>query len=339
MPYIFSEPYASLYEDYLEYERSRVSAQGFESLKGRSRRFLKWLEEKDLLFEEVKVSDAIRYKKELSEMKTKEGKFLSTGTVLNYLKTARAVFRYLVITEKTKSNPFEVVKNPRIPDHISRNVLTESQMNRLLEEFSKYYEIKNNEKALRRYRCHVLCELLYSTGLRIAEAGSLIESNLDLDHRFVYVPNGKGNVPRIAFLTGFAADVMKQYLEKGRTVIMKGYSRKNENLLFGASKARIGCVLNEELREVCNNLDIPIITSHGFRHSLGTHLLKNGCDMRFIQVILGHERLGTTQIYTRVDKDDLRNSIDAFHPRQYKQLEKEAENAQRRNNGISKGTC
>ena len=342
MSYVLSEPYASIYEEYTEYEKARVSEQGFESLKGRTRRFLKWLEEEELLFEDVKVTDAIRYKKITGERKTMDGKDISTGTVVNYLKTAKSVFRYLVMTQRVKSNPFEAVKNPRIPQHISRNVLTESQMNRLLEEFSRYYEIENRDKALRRYRCHVLCEFLYSTGLRIAEAGSLIESNLDLERRFVYVPEGKGNIPRTAFLTGYAADVMKQYLEKGRSVVMGTYARKNSELLFGAIKARVGSVLNEELREVCTKLELPVITSHGFRHSLGTHLLKNGCDMRYIQVILGHERLGTTQIYTKVDKDDLRNSIDEFHPRQYKtienRLDKENKNAGRTDNGNGKGT-
>jgi len=60
-----------------------------------------------------------------------------------------------------------------------------------------------------------------------------------------------------------------------------------------------------------------VITSHGFRHSLGTHLLRSGCDMRHIQVILGHEALSTTQIYTKVDKEDLKKSLDAFHPRRW----------------------
>ena len=339
MSYVLSEPYATLYEEYLEYEKSRVTEQGFESLKGRTRRFLKWLEENDLLPEEVKVMDAIQYKKEVGERKTKEGSEISVGTIQNYLKASRSFFDYLVLTERIKTNPFKAVKNPRVPEHISRNVLTESQMNRLLEEFSRYYEIENREKALRRYRCHVLCEFLYSTGMRIAEAGSLIESNLDLERRFVYIPEGKGRVPRTAFLTGYAADVMKEYLKIGISLVMGTYQRPNSELLFGAIKARIGSVLNEELKEVCKKLELPVITSHGFRHSLGTHLLKNGCDMRYIQVILGHERLGTTQIYTKVEKDDLRNSIDAYHPRKYRTLEKEKENAGRTDNGNSKDSC
>ena len=71
MSYVLSAPYATLYEEYLEYEKSRVSKQGYESLKGRTRRFLSWLEEKDLLPEEVKIMDAIQFKKEVGERKTK----------------------------------------------------------------------------------------------------------------------------------------------------------------------------------------------------------------------------------------------------------------------------
>ncbi len=317
MTTILNGEYLILYNEYLEYKKKRVTVQGFESLEGRTRRFLKWFEDEHLRLEDVKVTDAIRYKKALSEIITKNGKHISTGTVLNYLKTARSFFKYLAMTQKIESNPFEAIKNPRLPEHISRNVLTEPQMNKLLDKFARYYEITNQEKAIRRYKCHVLCELLYSTGLRIAEAGNLLESNIDLKHHFVYVSNGKGNIPRIAFLTSYAADIIKQYLKKGRNIVIRNYNMKNSNLLFGVTKARLGAVLNEELHQVCTELEIPIITSHGFRHSLGTHLLKNGCDMRYIQVILGHERLGTTQIYTKVDKDDLRNSIDQHHPRQY----------------------
>lgn len=76
-------------------------------------------------------------------------------------------------------------------------------------------------------------------------------------------------------------------------------------------------MLNSRLRKLCLELEIPVITSHGFRHSLGTHLLRSGCDMRHIQVILGHDKLSSTQIYTKVYADDLKDSIDKYHPRQW----------------------
>jgi integrase/recombinase XerD len=128
---------------------------------------------------------------------------------------------------------------------------------------------------------------------------------------------GKGGKARTAFLTGYACEVMERYLARGRSLVLGRYPRRHGATLFGADKARVADVVNAELRELCESLEIPVITSHGFRHSLGTHLLRSGADMRHIQAILGHEALQTTQVYTRVDKDDLKRSLDAFHPRQW----------------------
>lgn len=110
---------------------------------------------------------------------------------------------------------------------------------------------------------------------------------------------------------------MKKYLARGRSAVLGGYVRNHGQTIFGADKSRLAIVLNAELKKVCTEMEIPVITSHGFRHSLGTHLLRAGCDMRYIQIILGHESLGSTQVYTKVDKDDLKRSLDAFHPRKY----------------------
>jgi integrase/recombinase XerD len=187
----------------------------------------------------------------------------------------------------------------------------------LLAELARFDEQPTQRAKLRRYRVHVLAEFLYATGLRIAEAAALVEEQLDLRARLVYVREGKGGKPRTAFLTAYAAEVMERYLKRGRALVLGPYARNHGDTLFGADKARVAVVLNSELEKVCSLLDLPCITSHGFRHSLGTHLLRAGCDMRHIQAILGHEALGTTQVYTKVDKDDLKKSLDEFHPRQW----------------------
>jgi len=101
-----------------------------------------------------------------------------------------------------------------------------------------------------------------------------------------------------------------------KTAILSRGWRKHRERLFGADVATLMSAVNKELSEVCNKLKIPVITCHGFRHSIGTHLLRAGCDLRHIQMILGHEKLNSTQRYTRVDRRDLRNIIDKYHPRQ-----------------------
>ena len=317
MAYLMSASYSDLYEEFLEAEKPRVSVQGFTSLSGLARRVIAWLDAEDLEPGDVGIQEAVRYAAWLNEKRDDEGKPLATGTVHNYLKVARRFFAFLVRTERVAANPFLELRYPRVGEHLSRNGLTEAQMALLLAELARFDEQPSQRAKLRRYRVHVLAEFLYATGLRIAEASALVEEQLDLKARLVFVREGKGGKPRTAFLTAYAAEVMERYLKRGRALVLGAYPRSHGDTLFGADKARVAEVLNSELEKVCKLLDLPCITSHGFRHSLGTHLLRSGCDMRHIQAILGHEALGTTQVYTKVDKDDLKKSLDEFHPRQW----------------------
>lgn len=317
MGHVLSAPYDSIYDSFLAYQKPRVSAQGYDKLADIARRVLRWFEGEELGLESVTMQDAVRYQAYLGERTTSEGASISTGTMINYLKAARRLFAFLIERGQVPTNPFAELAYPKCGVHLSRNVLSEAQMACLLSKLGRFDEVETPRGRLRRYRTHVVAEFLYASGLRIAEAASLIEANLNLDHRLIYLPQGKGGAPRTAFLTGYATDVMARYLARGQVAVLGSYERLHGGKVFGADKARLASVINEELRAVCTSLDIPVITTHGFRHSLGTHLLRAGCDMRHIQVILGHESLNTTQIYTKVDKDDLKRSLDAFHPRQW----------------------
>jgi site-specific recombinase XerD len=314
---VLSAGYAEAYEAFLAYEQPRVTRQGYESIRKTGYRLLKWFEEEEITLEGAGIRECVRYRNELAGRVKADGEAVSAGTVCNQLKAGKRLFAFLVATGKRETNPFREVKNPRQPERVSRNVLTEVQMGRLLETLAQFPSLPSRTARVRRYRLHVLAEFLYATGLRIAEAAGLIPQNVDTAARVVYVPEGKGQRPRQAFMTGYAADVMRWYLGAGREAVMGNYERAYGHTVFGTHPQRLMAVVNRELRALCRGLDIPEISSHGFRHSLGTHLLRAGCDMRYIQIILGHEALHTTQIYTRVDKDDLKHSLDKFHPRRW----------------------
>jgi site-specific recombinase XerD len=323
MGFTLSAGYADIYDEFLAYKKSRVSEQGYKTIEAQVRTLVKWFDEEDIPLEEAGIQDALRFRKAAGERTGRTGSAVSIGAVCNYLAAGRCFFDYLVQTERRETNPFMEVPYPRNPEHISRNVLTVAQMNLLLETLAKFDIMPDARHRAARYRVHVLGEFLYATGLRIAEASSLAPEDIDTERRLVHVRQGKGGIPRTAFLTGYAAEVMRLYLSEGKNMLESANAQGRNGTLFGSCHARMDIFLNRELRNICTALEIPVITSHGFRHSLGTHLLKAGCDMRHIQVILGHEKLGTTQIYTRVDKEDLKSSLDKFHPRKWQGVRKE----------------
>jgi site-specific recombinase XerD len=309
---VLSEPYASLWDEFLGFQQRRVSKQGYYLIRQSSFQLMKWLEAQDIRPEELTVQDALEYKAAVAGTVTKDGNALSAGTCCNRLKAGRTFFKFLVTSGRRDSNPFYAVSYPRIPEHINRNVLTEAQMNVLLERLRKFTDVES-------YKAHVIAELLYATGLRIAEAASLVPKDIDVKSRLVYVKEGKGGKSRSAFLTGYACEVLERYLAQGRNMVLRCYygHRPQGHTLFCVGVRRLQQEIGEALQKTCHELELPVITSHGFRHSLGTHLLRAGCDMRHIQVILGHDKLRSTQVYTRVDRDDVKRSLDAHHPRQW----------------------
>ena len=304
----------TLYKEFLDYYKLRVSTQGYQTIKYLSRMVIAWFDKRDIPLTKVSIQDVMEFRKSLNECT--EGKKLSVGSIYNYLKMGRKIFRFMVKSERIQTNPFSEVKYPRLPDSISRNILNEPQMNRLLETLSMFHDAETKGERLEKYRLHIISVLLYATGMRIAEAAELLPEDVDVRRREIVIRNGKGGRSRIAFLTGYAADVLDCYLQYGRKAVLARGWRKHRERLFGADVATLASAVNRELSEVCKKLKIPVITCHGFRHSLGTHLLRAGCDIRHIQMILGHEKLNSTKLYTRVDRRDLKNIIDKYHPRQ-----------------------
>ena len=314
---VFKEPYDTLFREYQEYEKPRLSIQGFTSNVGRAKRFVGWLEGKSLLPKEVGIAQAQEFVSDMGKRTNRNGNPISQGAICNYIKMARRFYKYLLEKEIVETNPFMEIEYPRIPEHLSRNVLTESQINCLLERLKCFDDCEAKKEQARLYVCHVLAELMYSTGLRIDEVSRLREDDVNLTYRFVYVRNGKGGKSRTAFLTGYAAEILRLYIERGKSFCDKTIYGEMRGNLFSAKGNVLMDMLNKRLRRICSELEIPVITSHGFRHSLGTHLLRAGCDMRHIQAILGHDKLSSTQVYTKVYSEDLKKSLDKYHPRQW----------------------
>lgn len=162
-------------------------------------------------------------------------------------------------------------------------------------------------------RNKAMVELLYSSGLRITELIDLEITNLHLTMGFIKV-RGKGNKERIIPLGDYAKDMLRRYIEHGRSKLEVNPS----NVLFlnsrGEKITRVG--FWKVLKKLAQDAGVTSeLSPHKLRHSFATHLLQNGVDLRFVQEMLGHENVSTTQIYTHVDKSRLKDVYEKSHPR------------------------
>ncbi len=163
------------------------------------------------------------------------------------------------------------------------------------------------------YRNKAMLELMYATGLRVSEVCSLELKDIDLNNNFVRCI-GKGNKERVVPYGDLCAYFLKIYIEEYRQLLKKQYLTE---FIFlnnhGKKMTRQG--FEFILNNICKDKQIDKrVTPHMLRHSFATHLLNNGADLRSIQVMLGHSNLSTTQIYTNLSNDVLKENYQLFHP-------------------------
>ena len=188
---------------------------------------------------------------------------------------------------------------------MKKNVLT-------IDEVDKLLDVKLETPF--DYRNKAMLELMYATGLRVSELINLTPQNIDLEKKLVRC-YGKGNKERIIPMGETAVKYLKIYLEGYRHSLVKRTICDNLFLNnHGKQLTRQGFfkMLKQqaELKGIKGN-----ITPHMLRHSFATHLLNNGADLRSIQLMLGHENISTTGIYTNVGKDKLKENYDLYYPK------------------------
>jgi len=186
-----------------------------------------------------------------------------------------------------------------------------------------------NLKTSRGYRDRTLMEVLYSTGARSAEVCGLKVSDLNLEKRMAFIHAGKGGKDRFVPLTQQCARFLKRYLADIRPELLEGIRPAGHNWIKQAGTGGeylfisvyggrvkttwLGGLLSGYLSRA--GLAGRISPVHGFRHSIATHLIEDGMDVRYVQVFLGHSSINSTQIYTRVERKTLHSLIKRYHPR------------------------
>lgn len=241
----------------------------------------------------------------LQFVKALEAKGLSLRSINRSLVAVRGFFRFLVRDGYLEEDPWEEMGLPSLPRRLPE-VLTEGEVERLLEQPDPSTPLGMRDGAL--------LELLYGTGMRVSEASDLRLEALQLDLGFVTV-KGKGGKERVVPLGEVAKERVVLYLKKGRPSLAK--SSASPYLFLNP---RGGKLSRQGVWKVVKRYALAAgiktrITPHTLRHSFATHLLRRGADLRFVQAMLGHADISTTQIYTHVDREYLRELHRRFHPR------------------------
>jgi site-specific recombinase XerD len=289
----------------------------------RVRKLLSYLESENLKIEAVGYKEATSYLLTLSEEKKGDGTHYATASISNFLKKAIAFYEFLKERGRVATNPFLEIERVKVEKALPRSLLKAKEMETLLGVLAGFEDSPNLKQKKDKYRTHLIAELMYSSALRIKEVASLKVEDIDFTRGLIELEEGKGGNKRTVFLSEYVLALLKLYVEEIRPFYFTKLN--NKELLFGASSERLAVRLNQELKVKTLSLKLPAISSHTLRHNFAYNMLKKGCDIRYIQDFLGHKSITTTEVYTKVDKEDLKEVLDKYHPRRLEAKDEEGE--------------
>ena len=245
----------------------------------------------------------IKYEDILNYLKYLDNNNYKVSSIARKITSIKSFHKYLSETNNIEDVSLKI----NIPKFYRKlpNILTIEEVDNLLDI---------NLKSPFDYRNKAMLELMYSSGLRVSELINLKLSDIDLDNNYVRC-FGKGNKERIVPIGEVAIEYLKIYINEYRDSMKKGYYTENIFLNnHGKNITRQGFFLT--IKQIAKEKDIDKnITPHMLRHSFATHLLNNGADLRTIQEMLGHANLSTTQVYTNVSTDILKENYELYKRR------------------------
>ena len=261
-----------------------------------------FLDNNKFKYDNVNYDICIKYLNFLNE------KQLSKTSISRKLSSLRTFYKYLVLNKKIDSNPFLLVSSPKkekkIPKFINYNNIEE------------IFNIPNmNTKEGQRQR--VILEILYGCGVRVSELVNIKIKDIDFSNMTILI-FGKGSKERIVSFGEYAYEILNIYINDAREKLLSGI--ESDYLIVGDKKEslttrRVEQIIDDIIRQTSIKLNI---TPHMFRHTFATHLLDNGCDLLAVQELLGHSSLSSTEIYTHVSNEHLREVFLKCHPRNKK---------------------
>ena len=290
--------YLTSYKNFLKLEKS-LSANTIEAYMKDIQKFIDFAQTEGPLT--VTQADIRAF---IDDMDTSQD--MSAHSQARILSGIKSFFKYLVIHDVIEHDPSEMIETPKLGRKLP-TVLSPEEIDQLIEAVDLDSETG--------YRNRAILETLYGCGLRVSELISPKLTDLHFDESYLKI-RGKGSKERLVPIGRSVKDSITLYIHNYRQTLDIG--RKDENILFlnrrghAMTRVMVFTIIKDLAQKI--GLKKPI-SPHTFRHSFATQLLEGGADLRAIQEMLGHESITTTELYTHLDKEYLRDTILRFHPR------------------------
>ena len=290
------------FQDYLTMLRveRNVSAHTIDAYKRDLKQYLEHLVSK-----EIKSLHDISSKHIRDYVRKLNNTGLAAKSIARIISSIRSYHNFLSSEKIIKENPALNLDSPKIPKKLPE-VLSEKEISNITEAIDDSYQFAKRDKAI--------IEMLYSCGIRVTELCDLETSNLFFDDDLIRVM-GKGSKERLLPIGGRAKRFLNDYLINTRHKLIKKTSSSSV-FVSRNGKPLTRAMINNILKKWCLASGITkSVSPHTLRHSFATHLLEGGADLRFVQALLGHSDISTTQIYTHLDKHHLKEIYKTHHPR------------------------
>ncbi len=288
------------YSMYLKIERG-LSDNTINSYVLDVKKIISYLEDNNLTYTPITIDNII-----VKQFIYETAKSLNPRSQSRLISGLKGFFNYLIFEEYRNDNPLDTIDSPKIGRKLP-DTLSENEINNLINAIDLSHPQGERNRAI--------LEVLYSCGLRVSELTNLKISDLFFEEGFIKV-TGKGDKQRFVPILEDTQKYITIYKNEIRNHLKINPEHQDILFLNRRGKQLTRAMIFTIIKDLAVKIDLDkTISPHTFRHSFATHLLENGADLRAIQLMLGHESITTTEIYTHVDRSQLAKVINNFHPR------------------------
>ena len=287
------------YRNYIYFERS-LSDNTLDAYTRDVSRFFEWLTDEGLNPQDVVLDDLHRFASTLYDMS------ISPRSIARILSGVRSLYYFLLVEGYIEKDPTELLESPKVGAHLPE-VLTAEEIEAI--------ESTIDQSLPEERRDYIIIEMLYSCGLRVSELCELCISDLFLKEGYMRV-RGKGSKQRLVPMSERMVELLEQWLQERSEMDIKPGEEDYVFISHRRKKRLSRITVFHNIKVYAERAGITKnISPHTFRHTFATHLLEGGANLRAIQAMLGHESIGTTEIYTHIDRSYLREQILTYFPR------------------------